>query len=234
MPMTTPLNHYIEHMILDPGCTVGDVEKALDAALRYGFSGITVPPHMASAVVLAVKAEPLRVGTVISFPYGNLPLQLKVQQADFFINNGIDDLDFSINLSELNSNNFPYLIKELRVLGDMCKQRGVVSKAIINAVPLTEQQKVAVCEYVKSFGNVDYIVCAPDVKDVTLFKELRAFGRPLIKASGDIETLSQALALIEAGADRLGTGGSVKLMEEFLGAEKGTDTDREEEVPTTY
>jgi len=233
LKLEKPLNTYIDHTLLRPDATTQDFATFLHEAEKYKFASVCVAPYMAFPMqeLKNILKTPVRVGTVVGFPHGNIPLLFKVQQVDYFLSHGVREIDFVINVSELKSQNFAYIIKEVRTLGDLCKQAGAVSKCIIEACLLTQDEKETMFHYIHDFSNIDYIKTSTgfstggaSLEDVRLFKSMRSYGRPLIKAAGGIRTLEQALGFIEAGANRLGTSNSVRIMEDFFEYERNSNT----------
>ena len=227
MDLPRPLNTYIDHTQLKPHATQDKYEKLLDEAIEHSFEAVCVSPYMAVPVrnALNVQGYPfIKVCTVVDFPNGNNPLEIKAFQVDYFTERGIDEIDFVLNYAELKNKNYNYIIQELRTLGDLCKRRGAVSKCIVETCYLDQSEKTTVFNYIKDLApNVDFIKTSTgfgssgaSVSDVETWSKLRGSEpRPLIKAAGGIKDLDSALAFINAGADRLGMSASVEVMEKW-------------------
>jgi deoxyribose-phosphate aldolase len=162
--------------------------------------------------------------TVVGFPLGNTPLELKAEEARYFVSRGIDEIDFVLNYGELKNKRFDYVIKELQTMGDICRSGGAVSKCIVETCYLTDTEKETIFYYIKDFApHIDFIktstgfgTAGAQLEDVARWNELRGNApRPLIKAAGGIKTLKDATAMIAAGADRLGLSAGVQIMEEL-------------------
>jgi len=234
-----PLNTYIDHSLLKPNATEEQFEKLLDEAIEYEFAAICLSPYMAvpaRQVLNTTGYSHIKVCTVVGFPHGNIPLQLKVEEARYFFGRGIDEIDFVLNYGELKNKKFDLIIKELQLMGKTASNAGGTLKCIVETCYLTEKEKDTIFHYIKDYApHIDYIKTSTgfgsagaQVEDVARWSELRGnASRPLIKASAGISDLDTALAMIEAGADRLGTSAGVKIMEEF-NALQNSHTGREE------
>jgi len=217
-----PLGSYIDHTLLRPDATRSEFELLMGHAVVYKFATVCIAPHIAVPFKQAAVSEGVKVCTVVGFPHGNKPLLFKLREAEHFLENDIDEIDFVLNVSEVKSKAFPLVIKELRAMGELCAQAGKISKCIVETSLLTEEEKPLVMSYIRDFSPIDYIKTSTGyagggatIDDVTLFKSLQRDGKPLIKASGGISELHLALLLIRAGADRLGTSRSVQIMKEY-------------------
>lgn len=237
MALQRPLNKYIDHTLLKPEAPITALEQLLEDATTYEFASVCVSPTFATVLADVNKQVkfPFDVCTVAGFPHGNIPTEMKAQEAYHFVDRGVNEIDFVINYGELKNNNFNYVVQEVRTLSDICAARGVVSKFIVETCYLTLEEKKAIFNWIKDFcPNADYIKTSTgfgsagaQLEDVALWNELRGNApRPLIKAAGGIKNLDDALAFIEAGADRLGMSAGVKVMEEW-NARQGTFTEGE-------
>jgi deoxyribose-phosphate aldolase len=217
------LNKYIDHSLLKPQAGPKQFETLLDEAVKYQFAAVCVSPHMAAPCKSALLGEDIKVATVVSFPHGNLPFDLKLQEVQYFVDKGIDEIDFVMNYGDFVWKNFNLVAKELITIGDYCADNGATSKCIVEACFLDLQGLGAIFNFIKDETRIDFIKTSTGfsdagalVDDVAYWNKLRGDSeRPLIKAAGYIKTLDEALALIEAGADRIGISASVKVMEEW-------------------
>lgn len=219
-----PLSEYIDHTLLKPTASHKDFEQLLDDAIKYKFASVCVSPHMAISIkaVLSKTSPDLRVCTVVGFPHGNQPVQLKYNAVEYFISREIDEVDFVINYGELINNNVDVVRAEINTVGVLCRRAGVVSKAIIETCYLTKKQKIKAFELVRD-SFVDFIKTSTgygpsgaQLQDVVLWDRLRAKNKgPLIKAAGGIKDYKTALRFIKAGANRLGMSASVSVMEDY-------------------
>ena len=152
------LNRFIDHTLLKPEATDADFEKFLDEAVKYRFASVCVSPRIATAIAAAMKPEEdIKVCTVVGFPYGNIPLDLKVQQVEHFIKGGIDEIDFVLGYGELRSLRQDLVIHELEIIGELCHKAGVISKCIVETCYLTEIDKKLMFQYIRDNSRVDFI-----------------------------------------------------------------------------
>ncbi len=227
MTLDRGFNHYVDHTLLKPDATQEQCETMLDEAIEHEFEAVCVAPYMAIPIknILNATGYPhIKVCTVVGFPLGNIPLELKAAEARYFVERGIDEIDFVLNYGELKNQRFNYIIKELQTMGDICRSGGAVSKCIVETCYLTNTEKNAIFHYIKDYApHIDFIktstgfgTAGAQLEDVARWNELRGNApRPLIKAAGGIKTLKDATAMIAAGADRLGLSAGVQIMEEL-------------------
>jgi deoxyribose-phosphate aldolase len=217
------LNKYIDHSLLKPQAPFEKFETLLKEAVEYQFAAVCVSPHMATSCKSALQGENVKVATVVSFPQGNLPFDLKLQEVQYFVDKGIDEIDFVMNYGDFIWKNFSPVAKELIEIGNYCADNGATSKCIVETCFLDLQGLNTIFNFIKDETRIDFIKTSTGfadagamIDDIKLWNDLRGDSeRPLIKAAGGIKTLEDALAMIEAGANRLGMSASVKVMEEW-------------------
>lgn len=143
MKLAKPLNEYIDHTLLKPDATMDEFQVLLDAAIKYNFASVCVSPFMALPAVDALKDYPtIKVCTVIGFPLGNLPYPLKVSETEYYVQHGVDEIDFVINIGLLKSGLYENVGDEIETMGQVCKDNGAISKCIIETCYLDEDEKV--------------------------------------------------------------------------------------------
>lgn len=202
-----------DHTILRPECTQQQVLEACGEAQAYHCASACIPPAFVRTA--REKYPSLRLTTVIGFPAGYTCAEIKVLEAENAVNNGADELDMVAPIGAIKSGN------DFAVRGDISAVRmacpDVVLKVIVEACLLTEEEKIRVCGLVAACG-ADYLKTSTGfstggatVEDVRLFRA-HLPGEVKIKAAGGIRTLQEAEALLEAGADRLGSSRIVGLV----------------------
>jgi len=221
-----PLNEYIDHTMLKAEVLDLAFEILCDEAIKYKFRAVCVSPYIASGVVKAMLPEPdIKVATVVAFPQGNIPLILKLREASYMIDQGVDEIDFVLHYGEVLNQNWDRVAAEMGAMGEMCAQGNVVSKCIVETPVLQHKallKKVfqilseeSCIDFIKSSTGMSYR--GTKVSEIAYWNELRGHSdRPLIKAAGGIKTYEDAIAMVRAGADRLGMSASVKVMEDYL------------------
>ena len=208
----------IDHTLLRPDTLKQDVLRLCQEAKQFGFSVVFVPPCYVDEAVAAVDGSGIRVGIPIGFPLGGHTTQSKVAEALEAVARGARILDMVINVSRLKSGNHDYVRQDV---AEIVKSTPAVEhKVILETCYLTQQEKITACHLVVEAG-ADYVKTSTGfgaggatVEDVRLMKQAVA-GKAKVKASGGIRDWKTTLVMLEAGADRIGTSTSLKIMEEW-------------------
>lgn len=221
-PKITPeqLAGMIDHTFLKPFGPAADIEQLCAEARRYGFASVAVTPAEVERCVELLEGTSVRVGAAIGFPLGQNTLVVKDFETQDAIVRGATEIDLVINIRALQSGNIQLVEDEIGDLVKLCHPADVVCKVILETCYLTTAEKELVC-------RVAYEKGADFVKTSTGFGPLGATAADVylmrqvvgptmgVKAAGGIHTLDAALAMIEAGANRLGASHSVEIMEEL-------------------
>lgn len=215
---------YIDHTNLKPYATKEDIIKLCDEAIQYGFYAVCVNPYRVKLAkdYLSGKGADVRVASVIGFPLGATPTEVKVFEAKKALDDGADELDMVINIGALKDGDYEYVKRDIEEVVKVAHEKGAKVKVIIETCYLTDEEKVKACELAKEAG-ADFVKTSTGfgtggatVEDVRLMRKV--VGPEMgVKASGGIRTYEQAVAMIEAGANRIGTSSGVKIVE---GAQK--------------
>jgi deoxyribose-phosphate aldolase len=208
----------IDHTILRPEAARQDVLRLCEEARTYGFSVIFVPPCYVEEAVAAVAGAPIRVGIPIGFPLGGHSTGAKVAEAVDGVARGATVLDMVINISCLKSGDVDAVRRDIaEVVG---ATPSAEHKVIIETCYLTQREKITACRLAVEAG-ADYVKTSTGfgsagatVADVKLIKE-EVGGRAKVKASGGIRNWAATRALLEAGADRIGTSASLAIVGEW-------------------
>jgi deoxyribose-phosphate aldolase len=208
----------IDHTVLRPEATRADVLKLCQEAKDHRFVVIFVPPCYVDEAVAAVAGTAIHVGIPIGFPLGGHTTKTKVAEAVEAVARGAKVLDMVINVSRLKSGDHDYVRQDIAEV--VTATPGVEHKVILETCCLTQQEKRTACQLVVEAG-ADYVktstgfaAAGATAEDVRLMKEAVA-GRAKVKASGGIRDWKTTLAMLEAGADRIGTSASLKIIEEW-------------------
>ncbi len=208
----------IDHTVLRPEATKADVLRLCREAKEYRFTVIFVPPCYVDEAVSAVAGASVRVGIPIGFPLGGHTTKAKVAEAVEAVSRGASVLDMVINVSRLKSGDYDEVRRDIAEV--VTATPNVEHKVILETCYLTQQEKLTACLLVVEAG-ADYVKTSTGfgptgatVEDVRLMKTAVA-GRVKVKASGGIRDWKTAQAMLEAGADRIGTSASRKIMEEW-------------------
>jgi deoxyribose-phosphate aldolase len=214
------LASYIEHTNLSPTLTGDDVEKLVEQALAYQFVGVCVPPFWVRKAKRDVDKASTAVVTVIGFPLGYQRTETKLHEIKLALQDGADELDLVINVSAIKHNAFEWIKPEILRCAQLIHEQEKILKVILETAYLTDEEIVRASKVCADAG-ADYIKTstgfAPAGATIEHVQLMRASVPETvgIKASGGIRTLEKALAMIQAGADRLGTSSGVALIQEI-------------------
>jgi deoxyribose-phosphate aldolase len=212
----------IDHTLLKAEATGAEVMRVCDEAVAYGFHAVCVNDRWLSLVSDRLQETPVQVAGVVSLPLGGDTTKIKAAQAQDAIYAGADEIDMVADLAAIIEGDAGYLRHQLVTVLKVCRtmRPPVLLKVIIESAALTHGQKVFACQIAQEAG-VDYVKTSTGlhpaggatVEDVRLMKE--AAPKCRVKAAGGIRTLQQAVAMLEAGAERIGTSAGVAIIEEM-------------------
>jgi deoxyribose-phosphate aldolase len=208
----------IDHTVLRPDATKADVLRLCQEARDCGFTVIFVPPCYVDEAVEAVAGTAIRVGIPIGFPLGGHSTKTKVAEAIEAVAHGAQVLDMVLNVSRLKSGAHDSVRADIAEVVNATP--GVEHKVILETCYLTQEEKRTACHLVIE-ARADYVKTSTGfgpagatVEDVGLLKDTVA-GRVKVKASGGIRDWKTTLAMLKAGADRIGTSASLKIFDEW-------------------
>jgi deoxyribose-phosphate aldolase len=208
----------IDHTVLRPDATKSEVLRLCQEAREFGFVVIFVPPCYIDEAVEAVVGTRIRVGIPIGFPLGGHTTATKVAEAIEGVTRGARVLDMVINVSRLKSGDYDVVRTDMTEV--VKATAGAEHKVILETCYLTREEKITACRLAVEAG-MDYVktstgfgAVGATVEDVRLMKDAVA-GRAKVKASGGIRDWKTTLAMLEAGADRIGTSASLAIMAEW-------------------
>jgi len=207
---------FIEHTLLKADATRADVERLAEEAIQFGFGGACVNVCQLETLVKALGKAPVRAVAVVGFPLGATLPEVKAFETREAVRLGAKEIDMVINLGALKEGDDAYLGYDI---GAVVKAAGDAwVKVIIETGLLTEAQKEAACVVAKAAGAHFVKTCTgfaqgqATVADVALMRRVLGAGMG-VKASGGIATAEAAVALLLAGANRLGTSSGLKLLQ---------------------
>lgn len=210
------LNRMMDHTILKADTPKSEVLRIIEEAKKYHFYSVCVNPVWVSLATEELKGEPVSVCTVIGFPLGASTTATKVFETEDAIKNGADEVDMVISVGQLKSGDYEAVQNDIAGVVTAAKDRALV-KVILETCLLTDEEIVKACELAKAAGadfvktSTGFSTGGADVNDVRLMRE--TVGPEMgVKASGGIHNEAQALAMVEAGASRLGTSASVAII----------------------
>lgn len=211
------LKQYIEHTTLKADTSLNAIKKLCKEAIDNEFVGVCVPPYFVKDAKALLKNTTVKLVTVVGFPLGYSTTPSKVEEVKKAIDEGADEIDMVINITALKNKDYAYVSNDISSLATLVHLKGAVLKVIIETALLTQKEKVKILEICDEIG-VDYVKTSTGfakegakVEDIELMRS-KLSDKIKIKASGGIKTKEQAIALIKAGADRLGASSGVKLV----------------------
>ncbi len=216
----------VDHTLLKPGSTEEDVRRVCREAAHYHFAAVCILPCHVRSAARELRGTDVKVATVVSFPLGADTTLVKAAAVRDAIQGGASEIDVVMNISKFLSGEFAYVAEELASLNGevsaVAMNNGLndaVLKVIVETGYLSDKMKQLAVQMVAASG-ADFVKTStgfgPGVattEDVALLREEAPDGLA-VKASGGIRTLEEALDLLNAGASRLGTSGSVNIMRE--------------------
>jgi deoxyribose-phosphate aldolase len=208
----------IDHTVLRAEATRADVLRLCREAKTYGFMVIFIPPCYAKEAVDAVAGSPIRVGIPVGFPLGGHTTGTKVAEALDGVRQGATVLDMVINVSRLKSGDVDAVRQDIAEVVQATPR--AEHKVILETCYLTDQEKMTACRLVVEAGaeyaktSTGFGAGGATVVDVRLMKATVA-NKAKVKASGGIRDWKTAMAILEAGADRIGTSASIQILQEW-------------------
>lgn len=225
-----PFNTYFDHTLLKPDATGEDIKRLCDEAKKHSFYSVCVNSCYVSLAHEELRGSGIKVTSVVGFPLGMMKSSAKAYETDKACEDGAEEIDMVINVGALKSGDYAYVQDDIAAVASMCYEHDAILKVIIETCLLTDEEIVQACKIAERAG-ADFVKTSTGfatlpagsgketngatVHDVKLMRE-SVSSNIRIKASGGIHTLADALALIDAGAGRLGCSASVSIMEEYL------------------
>ncbi len=209
----------IDQTLVRPDATLDDLAAVCEASIKYGFSSVVVNSCYVTRARELLKDSLVKVCAVVGFPHGANTTTVKIVEAMEAMKNGASELDFVVNIGMVKSGRYDTTDIEIRNIIAMTPQK--IHKVIIETGSLTRDEILRVCEIAMRAGSefvktsTGYGPRGATVEDVQLIRSIVG-STCRIKASGGIRDLAAITALVEAGAERIGTSAGPAIMEEFL------------------
>lgn len=221
--MIANLNRYFDHTNLNIDASEKNIERLCDEALKYDFYSVVVNPVWVSFAKKYLQNSNIKITSVAGYPLGANRTDLKILEAVKAVNDGADEIDMVANVGHLVSNQFSKVEDEIKQIRQKLPYN-IILKVIIEAGKLTESQQISSVELIID-GGAQFVKTSTGffggaTKDQIERLHKAANDRINIKASGEIRTLNDCLALINNGAVRIGSSSSVKIMEAWLKSAK--------------
>ncbi len=210
------LKQSIEHTLLRPTATIEEIFRLCDEAVDHGFYGVCVNPSFVKYAVDKLKNTKVKVVSVVGFPLGAVTQTVKARETAELVQLGADEIDMVIHIGMLKSKEWTYVYEDICSVVEAAEGKPV--KVIIETCYLSDEEKIAACvlselakaKFVKT--STGFGTAGATAQDVHLMKWCSE--KLQVKASGGIKSFSQAVELIKAGASRIGTSSSIKILSE--------------------
>ena len=210
---TAEILKHVDHTLLKPIATWEDIQKICDESIEYNTASICIPSCYISRIN-EKYGDKVNICTVVGFPLGYSTTEAKVLEAKQAIENGANEIDMVINISDVKNGDYDKVTAEIKSLKEAVGDK--ILKVIIETCLLTEEEKIKMCEIVTEAGadfiktSTGFSTSGATFDDIALFKK-HVGENVKIKAAGGISSFDDAEKFIELGADRLGTSRLVKI-----------------------
>ena len=213
----TDLAKYIDHTLLKPETTAADIDALCDEAVEYGFASVCVNPSWVKRAAANVRGTAVNVCSVVGFPFGATPPEIKAMEARRALRDGAREIDMVMNIGALKSGHEDEVRIDIAKVSDACHEAGAINKVIIETSLLTDEEKV-MASHLAQLGRADFVKTSTGfagggatVHDVLLMRETvgPAMG---IKASGGVRSRQDVEEMIAAGATRIGASAGIVIV----------------------
>ena len=211
---TSEILKHVDHTLLKPVATWEDIQKICDESIEYNTASICIPASYISRIN-EKYGDKVNICTVVGFPLGYSTTEAKVLEAKQAIENGANEIDMVINISDVKNGDYDKVTAEIKALKDAVGDK--ILKVIIETCFLTEEEKIAMCKSVTEAG-ADYIKTSTGfgtggatIEDIKLFKQ-HIGPNVKMKAAGGVKTVADLEMFINEGCERIGTSSAIKLI----------------------
>lgn len=207
----------IDHTLLKPDATLSEIKQLCEEAIHNNFASVCINPSYAEACFEMIKSSNVKVCCVIGFPLGATTTKTKLLEAEEAIKNGAEELDMVINIGKLKDKDYHFVYNDIKEVADLSKRNFCTSKVILETCLLSDEEKVIACLLSKEAGatfvktSTGFSKSGATVHDVALMKFVVG-NKMQVKASGGIRSYEDAIAMINAGATRLGASAGIKII----------------------
>jgi deoxyribose-phosphate aldolase len=212
----------IDHTLLKPDATRQDIEKLCREAAEFHFATVCINPAWVPLCSSLLRSTGVGVCTVVGFPLGATMADVKHFETRRVIYDGATEVDMVINIGALKSADLRTVERDIEAVTQPCRDCGVVSKVIIEAAYLTDEEMVTACALAKAAGadfvktSTGFAATGATVADVALMR--RVVGGDMgVKAAGGVRDLEGLKAMVGAGATRVGASAGVRIVQQSRG-----------------
>lgn len=215
-----------DHTLLRASASHSELAQLCAEARQYGFGMVAINSAPVAFCREQLKGSPVHVGAAISFPLGQTTLDVKLFETEKAIHDGADEIDYVTDLSCVKEGNWGAVEKEMQCITRMCRDAGVISKVIFENCYLTQDEIRSLAQIAKEV-RPDFIKTSTGfgpsgatVADVCLMKQTVG-DHVKVKAAGGIRSWEDCRGMLEAGAERIGTSSSIRILNEFIAWRSG-------------
>ena len=212
---------FMDNTNLTAAASRTDWEKLCQESREYGVCSVAIHPAAIADCKELLQGSEVRLTVVTGFPLGQNTLKSKLFETSDALEEGADEIDYVINVGKLKEGNTAYLEEEMKQIVALCRQANATSKVIFENCFLTDEEKITMCAIARSVGpdfvktSTGFGTGGATLADVALMK--REVGDSIkVKAAGGIRTLEDSIAMLNAGAERLGTSKGKAILDELL------------------
>jgi deoxyribose-phosphate aldolase len=212
----------IDHTLLKPDATRSDIEKLCREAAEFHFATVCVNPYWVATAAALLRGSGVGVCSVVGFPLGATTADVKNYETRRAIFDGATEIDMVINVGALKSGDLRTVERDIEAVIVPCRECGAISKVIIEAALLTDEEKITACTLSKAAGadfvktSTGFASGGATAADVALMR--RVVGADMgVKAAGGVRDLEGLKAMVAAGATRVGASAGVKIVQESKG-----------------
>ncbi len=210
------LQKYIDHTILKPDASKEDIIEICSQAKQYGFYSVCINPFYVPLVKKELEGSNVKITSVVGFPLGANTKEVKAFEAKQAVNNGADEVDMVINIAALKNKDYDIVREDIIAVLNSIEDKAIL-KVIIETCLLTDKEKIKACEITKEAGahfvktSTGFSTGGAELEDIKLMRKI--VGEKVgVKASGGIRDKEKTIAMIEAGANRIGASSSVTIV----------------------
>lgn len=219
VPSDNTVAAMIDHTLLKPDATQDQIAQLCYEARKYNFASVCVNPTHVRLCAQLLKGSSVKVCTVVGFPLGATPPEVKAYETQQAINEGAAEIDMVINVGALKSHDYQLVERDIATVVRTSHANNAIVKVIIEAALLTDREKIIACELSRQAG-ADFVKTSTGfgpggakVEDVMLMR--RVVGPDIgVKAAGGVKNYSDAQQMIAAGATRIGASAGIKIVQE--------------------
>jgi deoxyribose-phosphate aldolase len=212
------LNIYIEHTNLKPDATHQDIIRLCEEAVEHKFYGVCVSPYYVQLAKKTIKKAPVKIITVVGFPFGYNTVASKVEETKKAIIGGADEVDVVMNIAAFKSGDDATVLNDLQAVIMACHLQNKIAKVIIETALLSKSEIEKACrlcvdseaDFVKT--STGFASSGAKLEDIELMRKILP-AKVKIKAAGGIKDHETAVAMVNAGATRLGTSASIAIVD---------------------